>query len=135
MSSIYVNDIWAEDLFEWFYNHVRSSGGDGAGAIVCKNYKDTANWFIEWWQTKMRPTYKDSRIDKLEFWHPRFENDNSIHYHDDNEDFIFTDSVWINLHHGDYIMFVTKDCSFGFEKSNPDKVIKSIKTDVPYEIK
>ncbi len=125
MSNIYVNDIYAEDLFEWFYNHVQTSGGDGA--IVCSNYKETSDMFINWWQTKMRPTYRDAYIDNLNFWHPHHDNDDSIHYHDNNEDFIFTNNIGITLHRGDYIFIVTTDCEFGFELKDSTKIIKAVK--------
>lgn len=52
MSKIIVEDIWAEDLFEWFNSNIEASGGDGAALIVCENYKEVATWFVEWRNTK-----------------------------------------------------------------------------------
>lgn len=140
MSKILIENIWAEDLFEWFYNHVQASGGDGAGAIVCENYKEVANWFIEWFCKKLGvkengdwtsfdPFLKREHTVHLgeeKFWHPRHEYDNVVNFHDGNENFIFTDKEDIFLHDGDYIFIIKENCQFGFKSSDSNKIIKKV---------
>ena len=102
--TIEVRNIWIEDLFEWFYNHVAASGGDGCGIIVCQNYKEAANYFIKWWEDK----YSRS------FIHPLDEYENIINFHDGNENFIFTnDDNAINWSH-EYVFIVREDCEWGW---------------------
>lgn len=50
MSTIKISNIYAEDLFEWFLNHVFNPFGSGIGYIVCENYRDVAIWFKEWYE-------------------------------------------------------------------------------------
>ena len=45
-SVVYIYNIWAEDLFKWFHQHVMDSCGDGAAEIVCKNYIEVSTWFL-----------------------------------------------------------------------------------------
>ena len=49
-SIVEVKNIWAEDLFQWFLQHVLDSCGDGCGIIVCDNFWETADWFIDWFE-------------------------------------------------------------------------------------
>jgi hypothetical protein len=117
-SVVEVKNIWAEDLFEWFCNHISSSSGDGAGIIICGNPDETSAWFIDWYNRKYNhnfPHLKDTYSD-------------IINYHDDNENFMFTDNPNNNkLYWHDYIFIVTEDCFF----ASKDKrfYIKAINND------
>ena len=126
MSKIFIENIWAEDLFKWFYENVTDSGGDGAAAIVCKNYKEVAGWFTEWWRKEIRPKFENVNVQKRDFWHPKSETDNIINFHDANENFMFTNNASIFLHQGDYVFIVLEDCNFSFEPSNSSKKILAI---------
>lgn len=44
---IELSNVFAEDIFSWFYDSIIGECGDGCGAIVCKNYKMAADLFIE----------------------------------------------------------------------------------------
>jgi len=116
MSKVYVNDIWVEDLFKWFHEHVSNSGGDGAAAICCSNPDEVAEWFIEWWRGQATWFKGDG------FKHPRHEythdNIRFINYHDSNENYIFCDKE-VDLGHHDYSFVVTGDCRWGW--TNQDK--------------
>ncbi len=127
MSKVIIQNIWAEDLFKWFYNHVGDSGGDGAAAIVCENYKEVSEYFTEWWRKEIRPNFSENVL-KLDFWNPKDESDGYINYHDSNENFIFTNKLDIKLHDGDYIFVVLEDCKFAFEPPNCGKIIQHVFT-------
>lgn len=115
MSKVIVKDIWVEDLFIWFENHIADSCGDGAAAIVCKNYEEVSKWFLDW--------YFDNYGRNLLDYRKLHKTENSIMFHDSNENYIFTNDDKINLHHHDYIFIVTGDCLFGHDKSNERKVL------------
>lgn len=112
-SVVYLENIWAEDLFKWFYEHVMDSCGDGGGAIVCKNYREVSDWFVEWWK---------SQYNEEKFFRPKDEYHNIINYHDGDESFIFTNEPDLELFYHDYIFVVRKDCS----SYKGDKVILPI---------
>ena len=115
-SIIIVKNIWMEDLFKWFYEHVMDSCGDGAAVIVCKNYKETADMFIEWWEKEILPPiqaeYRSRGYDKTEFFHPRSEYENIVNFHDGNQNFMFASSP-INLNYHDYNFLVEEDFESG----------------------
>jgi hypothetical protein len=117
MSKVILEDIYAEDLFRWFLDHVIFSGGDGAAAIVCANYEDAARYFIDWYHTE---------FDKP-FWHVGDAYEHTINFHDENENFIFTNNSNIILHRGDYIFIVQQDCRFAKEPKGSTKTVKAIK--------
>ena len=102
MFKVIVRGIWAEDLFKWFYEHVLDSSGDGCGIIVCQNYQETANWFIDWF----KDTYQK------DFRHKPDTYGRCVNFHDNNENFIFTDDKDIHNWDGDYTFIVEDDCSF-----------------------
>jgi len=119
-SIVRVDNMWAEDLFKWFYEHVGDSGGDGAGAIVCENYKECSKWFLDWFAAHIK------HPDAMTFWHPADESPGCINFHDSNENFIFTNDVNTKLPEGDYVFIVEGDCQFAFDKShnpNPRKIL------------
>lgn len=135
MSKITVNGIWAEDLFEWFDSNVSGSGGDGAALIVCKNYKEVAGWFVDWWAKKHNLDEKGNRhiilpsgkphviqYGSQRFPHPRDEYDNIVNYHDMNENYMFSDTEH-NMFSGDYTFVVTGECKFAFDKKDVARVI------------
>lgn len=117
VSIITVSNIYAEDLFKWFYEHIMDSCGDGAGLIVCKNYKETAQFFIEWFQQKY----------KRPFYHFPDELPCIINYHDNNENFMFS-NMKLNIFDKDYTFIVKGVCKFGWDKTN-----KTIEPIVEYE--
>lgn len=119
-SIVKVNNIWAEDLFKWFYQHVGDSGGDGAAAIVCENYRECSEWFLDWFQENVK------HPEGMTFWHPKDETPGTINYHDNNENFIFTNDINSNLSSGEYVFIVEGNCQFAFDKShdpNPRRII------------
>lgn len=135
MSKVYVNDIWVEDLFKWFSDHVSSSGGDGGGVICCGNPDETAKMFVEWWASERgldekgdwnttvfgKPHVVHYGLDR--FPHPRDEytvnNVRFINYHDSNENYMFCDKE-VDIGFSDYSFVVTGDCHWGW--SNQGKV-------------
>lgn len=128
-SIVYVENIWVEDLFKWFYEHVNDSSGDGAGVIVCENYRETADLFIRWWRKKYGENenfrwWRENCPGK-EFIHDRDEYNNIINFHDGNENFMFTNDVNIDSFEGDYIFIVKKDCNFAnyYESNRNLKII------------
>lgn len=62
MSKIIIENIWAEDLFQWFYDSIIEDGGDGCGEIVCENHHEVADYFVEWYKGK---------YNKEKFFHPK----------------------------------------------------------------
>lgn len=114
-SVIIVKNIWMEDLFKWFYEHVMDSCGDGASVIVCKNYVEASDMFIEWWKQNELQKIKDNctrmgyECKNEEFPHPRSEYNNTVNFHDGNENFMFASSP-INLNYHDYNFLVEEDC-------------------------
>ena len=115
-SIVYVENIWAEDLFNWFYQHVMDSCGDGAAVIVCGNHAETADLFIQWWRKNYleRENFNWFRENcpEKEFFHDREEYGDIINFHDSNESFMFTNNPNINLFFHEYIFIVKKDCEF-----------------------
>ena len=47
MNIVKCSNIWTEDIFKWFYEHIIFSCGDGAAVIVCENYKEASESFID----------------------------------------------------------------------------------------
>lgn len=128
MSKIYLEEIWAEDIFKWYYESVTGEGGDGAACIVCKNYKQAAEWFIEWWTNK----YKSEIISRgyhglkdKEFLHPKDEYEGIINYHDANENFMFSQTPTKGFH-GEYDFIIKKDCPFAKASPEEGKKLTSI---------
>lgn len=122
MSKVYVNDIWAEDLFKWFHDHVNDSGGDGGAVICCGNPDEVALWFVEWW--RQRATWYKGEG----FVHPRYEyvrdSGRIISYHGSNEHYMFCNKE-VDLGHHDYSFVITGGCPWGW--TNQDKgAIKKI---------
>jgi len=139
MSKIYVEDISAEDLFEWFDRSINQSGGDGAAVICRENYKEVSQWFVDWWADKNGLDSDGNRVfsfhgekhtvkyGKKRFPHERGEYDNFVNYHDSDENFMFTDKE-IDLGHGDYTFVVLVDCRFKkWDSKLKDRVIKGVK--------
>lgn len=117
MSKIYIEDIWVCDIFKWFCNHIRDSGGDGCSWIVCKNYEECSKWFLEWYKKE----YKREMNYKI------FKDKNSINLLDDQENFIFTNNIPNGNTFHDYVFIIKKDCYFGFEEKNDSKKIIPLK--------
>jgi len=118
MSIVKCSGLWIEDIFAWFLKHVCDSGGDGAGAIVCSNYQEACDLFLKWFAMEHS---ESSRRYESGFYHPREEygNDrygNVINFHDDNENFLFSDTV-LSLHDGDYVFVITGECKGGWKLS------------------
>lgn len=133
ISKVIVEDIYAEDLFKWFYEHVRLSGGDGAGAIVCGNYTNVAAWFAEWWRETVYPRWKEratphliNQVNEKGFYLNKEMRDNCIIFRDGNENFIFANHLEGDMFRGEYVFIVKKDCKFGFDRKSGLKVIRGV---------
>lgn len=126
MSKIIIEDIWIEDLFKWFYETVCNDGGDGAAAIVCKNYKEVANLFIEWWKKEYLESMKNRGYKLDTFPLEKFENNNMINYHDNNENFIFTNDPNIKLWPREYVYIIKEKCVMANGFSDKDGVIEPV---------
>lgn len=120
MSIIYIEDIWASDVFKWFCEHVEDSGGDGCGWIVCENYKECAQWFSEWHEST-------KGVKNILSWFKREEDNNSISYNFGEEFYVFTNEIPKGETYHDYVFVIQKECFFGFEKHNPLKKLIPIK--------
>lgn len=101
-NKIEIYGIYAEDLFEWFLNHVENSCGDGCGLLVCKNYIETAEYFRDWYRQEKGGEFRYS---------PDKSVPGIVNYHDGNENFIFSNH-WFPLFKGDYSFIVKENCSF-----------------------
>ena len=107
MNIVKCSNIWTEDIFKWFYEHIIFSCGDGAAVIVCENYKEASESFIDWWKKEKNPNNLNS------FYHNKSEYDQIINYHDSNESFMFSNKV-IDLGFHDYTFVVKEDCVSGW---------------------
>lgn len=114
-SVLRVENVCVEDLFGWLFQTVCREGGDGAGAIVCGNYKETANLF-ELWASQKYKTFRDMYKKKT---YPEYRQ---ISFEDGQECLIFTDNSSIKLFPGEYIFIVCSDCKFRWH--NQDKIFK-----------
>lgn len=99
-SVVKISDVYAEYIMEWFYFSVIDSCGDGAAIICCGNPSETADFFMKWWTEK----YKSRN-----FFHPKDEYNGIINFHDNNENFMFSDRE-IELDFGDISFIIEKDC-------------------------
>lgn len=111
---IELHDVWMEDVFLWFIEHIGFSGGDGAAAIVCANYKEAAEYFLQWHVTHYQ---------KVFHYAAKHEEDGLINFHDCIENVIFTNKVDTKLWRGDYVFIIRSDCPSMF---NEHGVLKSI---------
>ena len=99
---IELSNVFIEDIFSWFYDSIMNECGDGCGAIVCKNYKMAADLFIQWFISTKQ---------KDRFWHPKsIIDEHTISFHDNNENFIFTDDIDIQLYDYDNVFIIKKPC-------------------------
>jgi hypothetical protein len=107
-----LSNIYMEDVFEWLYNHVMLSSGDGCGQIVCSNYQETARYFEEW------ALKKD--IKHIANLH-QIDNEKTVLFTDmSNENFVFSSEIG-NMYDGDYTFLIKEDCHAGW---SGNKVIK-----------
>lgn len=127
-SMIHVNNIWAEDLFQWFSNSIIRDGGDGAGIIICQNYQEVATWFEQWCKEKAGWGMGYPR-NEYEVMGIRY-----VNYHDENENFMFSNKKEAIFRNGwgDYSFLVVGDCKFGFDHSG--RIIKAVELRSKYEI-
>ena len=101
LSTIRVCNVWMEDLFQWFFDNVFGAGGDGAAAIVCKNYEEAAEYFLHWYAMTM----------EKDFYLPAEKIKDSVCFSDNsNENYIFTNNENVKLWPGDYIFEVVSEC-------------------------
>lgn len=127
-SIIKISGIFAEDLFSWFYEHVLASGGDGAGSIVCENYRETADLFLKWLEIYHKQRYEYLAKNGTEFFHPRTEGDGFVNFHDSNENFIFKNRAHdSDGNFGDYVFYVVGDCEIGWTEKLRGKKILAMK--------
>lgn len=111
-STVTVSNIWVEDLFQWFFDSVFGDGGDGAGAIVCKNYEEAAEFFLLWYGA----TYgKD-------FYLRPSKTKDMVHFHRDNESYIFTNNQCTKLWVGEYVFHVSSPC-YSYKDVNQENAL------------
>jgi len=103
-SIITVSNLWAEDLFKWFFERISEDGGDGAGAIVCKNYEEVADWFTRWYQSTYEKPWSK--------YFPKTILDDMVYFHNGEECYIFTNRSDYSMPFHDYIFKVIGDCYF-----------------------
>lgn len=114
MAKVYIEKIDSDLVFSWFYDTVKSDGGDGCAALCCGNIEDAYAEFLKWAEYKRVKKYLPEYVDR----HRVMEDETSgniINIHDCNENFIFADYE-SNLPFGD-ISFVIKEeyeCSQSF---------------------
>ena len=120
-SIISVENIWAEDLFKWFYHAVLDFGGDGGGAIVCVNYREVADWFVQW-----LINLQDGYYNKDNVFQERHEDENSITLVNNQECFIFTNDLDVFLFSKEYVFIVRDSCQFSGYRGGIDKFILPI---------
>lgn len=101
MSKVVCENVYAEDIFKWIYEHVLSSGGDGCSVLVCKNFLDTALNFKDWLLKQRSYRYPEETFES-----------NRVTFGSGNESIIFCDDIDSELYYGDYIFIVNKDCRF-----------------------
>lgn len=108
-SKIYCNNLWVEDIFEWLYQHVMNSGGDGCGALVCENYIEAYHDFKNY--------VRDNHDLNLDSMPHQLKRDNSITISDGNENWSFTNdpNLFNNPYH-EYSFIVTTKCGPGWTK-------------------
>ena len=95
--------IYTEDLFKWLILHVYDSCGDGCGTVVCKNYKEAFQEFLKWGREKYN--FFDSCKSTSEIG-------SALYFHDNNENFIFTDTIPDKLDN-DYVFIVRGSTNSG----------------------
>jgi hypothetical protein len=145
MSKVYIEGIYLEELFEWYENHINSSGGDGAGAICCDNHEEVADRFTKWWADKKgldengiqyidRSSFNGDKKHKIDWGKKRFPHEKNsyerngikiVNFHDSNENYIFCNKE-MDIGHGDIAFVIIGDCKFGWS-GDRDFVAKAIK--------
>jgi len=120
MSTLILEDVWMEDIFEWYHQHIKESCGDGAGVIVCENHADAADWFMDWLKEKHPLSYK--------FMHPKDVYGTIINFHDANENYMFAIHP-IEIWDKDYVFIVKKDCPSveWYDNKDTTKILRSVK--------
>jgi hypothetical protein len=109
MGIVTVDGIYMEDLFQWFKDSIMSSGGDGAGAIICDDPTKCEEYFFEW----VGPDFA-KHITSMRYHNVTLGNNSNfvsltILYSDGNENWIFSNNAKMDLFHDDYT-FVVKSC-------------------------
>ncbi len=92
MNRIEIYGTPMEHVFHMYYDYISEACGDGAALIVCENYKEASDLFIEWWTKNHRDQFTWFTNDRI-FIHPRDEYENIVNYHDWNENFMFSDTT------------------------------------------
>ncbi len=128
-SIVTVENVWAEDLFAWFSNHIYDSCGDGAAVIVCENFTEVYQWFTSWYLETYERDFHNGKT--------AFITDNSVNVNDGNENFIFTNDKNIALYYHDYTFIVVGDCIFAQDRKDKkeNRVIKAVKNRIATEAK
>ncbi len=113
-SIVRVENIRADDLFDWFYLSMWKDSGDGFATLVCENYLEVAEWFEEWIKNKY-PWGSE--------WLPNKEifNQHEVVYVKGEESLLFTDRLPVDGMSGNYIFIVYGDCYL-----DKNKTIKAI---------
>jgi hypothetical protein len=118
-----VHKLYAEDVFDMFYNFINRDGGDGGGAIICANPEEAINLFVSYIKANHHKDFpRGLYLDKYEVLRNE-QKYTVLNYHDNNENFIFTNDPTYSLDFGDIVWFIESDCYPGFaSRGDLDKV-------------
>lgn len=115
-SIVECSNVWAENVFEWMYHSCMNSCGDGTSYLICKNYKEAAEWFVKWMNKYNQGKWMDWEIayhkDFISLWR-------------DQEGFTFSDKTTrATGFMGENIYIIKKDCPFAFDRNISSGSIK-----------
>lgn len=106
MAKVYIENVHPDLVFSWFYDTVKSEGGDGCAALCCGNIEDAYTEFLKWAEYKRVKKYLPEYVDRNKVVNDE-KTGNMINIHDCNENFIFCDYD-CDLRFGD-VSFVIKE--------------------------
>lgn len=115
---IRIENTSAESVFIIMFYLVKEAGGDGACALVCANPEEVAEWFADWVNNMME--FLDFREYMIKDAY-----DDSVYWHDTNENFIFTTNENIRLFDDEHVIFIEEDLEEWNTKGNK-RVIKKL---------
>jgi len=96
-SRIHLSHCSIYTLFDILYTVVGESGGDGSGAIVCDNPHEIAEEYEKW--VKRFPEHNKHYLPYM-----KQVEDDSVNFHDSNENHIFTNDKDIRLFDDDFVI-------------------------------
>ena len=104
MAKVFIHDVHPHIIFEWFHSSIAGEGGDGSGAICCKNHEQAFEHFMQWTNLKKYNILRSKEIDRY-----NFNGVDIINIHDNNENFMFANKE-IYLGYDDISFIIAKDC-------------------------